>query len=195
MNGEFQVVDKILDPADNSTGGGAASAVAGAMGAALVGMVARLSIGREGMESEAFYHDVGGAAQLLSTELLDGARDDSDAFRAVQAAFALPKETDEERGRRREAIQAAYIHAAQVPLLNAERSARVLELAGRLRGRSNPNASSDLDCAFYLATGAILGCVANVEINLPAIRNPDLVEQLSHTAEKLHQQALNTARS
>jgi formiminotetrahydrofolate cyclodeaminase len=195
MNGSFQTIQKILDPADNSTGGGAASAIAGAMGAALVAMVARLSIGKEGMETEPFYTDIDAAAQVLSTELLDGALDDSDAFGAVQAAYALPKETDEERGRRRETIQAAYIHATQVPMLNAERSARVLELAGRLAGRSNPNAASDLDCAFYLTTSAILGCVANVEINLPAIRDPDLVDQLSRHAEGLRQQARDRARS
>jgi formiminotetrahydrofolate cyclodeaminase len=134
------------------------------------------------------------AAQVLSTELLDGARDDSDAFEAVQAAYTLPQETGEERGRRRETIQAAYIHATQVPLLNAERAARVLELAGRLEGRSNPNAASDLDCAFYLATSAILGCVANVEINLPAIQDPDLVDQLSRHAEGLRRQARDNAR-
>jgi formiminotetrahydrofolate cyclodeaminase len=170
---------KVLDPTDNSTGGGTASAVAGAMAGALVAMVARLSIGKEGMEPDAFYAELGTSAETLSTGLFNGGREDSQAFEAVRNAFRLPKDNDEEKSIRREAIQTAWVHAAHVPLANAERCRQVLELGVQLRDRSNPNAASDLACAMYLARAGLLGCLENVAINLPAIKDPQVAAELA----------------
>jgi formiminotetrahydrofolate cyclodeaminase len=97
MNENIEAFLRVLDPVDNSTGGGTASALAGAMAAALVAMVARLSIGKEGLEAEAFYRELGAEAQVLSDELLDGGREDSQAFMDVRAAYKLPKQTDEQK--------------------------------------------------------------------------------------------------
>ena len=176
---------KVLDPADNSTGGGTASAVAGSMAGALVAMVARLSLGKEGMEPDAFYTELGASAESLSAELFDGGREDSGAFEAVRSAFRLPKGNDEEESVRREAIQAAWVHAARVPLANAEHCRQVLELGMQLRGRSNPNAASDLACALYLARAGLLGCLENVEINLPAIKDQQVAAELAERASVL----------
>ena len=183
MNENVVAFLKVLDPADNATGGGTASAVAGAMAGALVAMVARLSIGKDGMEPDSFYNEVGAAAEALSSELFDGGREDSQAFEAVRSAFRLAKQTDEEKAARREAIRAAWVHASRVPLANAERNARVLELGARLRGRSNPSAASDLACAMHLARAGVLGCVENVEINVPAIRDGGKDEDREVAAE------------
>lgn len=179
MNENVTAFLKVLDPADNSTGGGTASAVAGAMAAALVAMVARLSVGKEGMEPDSFYAELGASAETLSAELFKGGGEDSQAFEAVRHAFRLPKGSDDEKSVRREAIQAAWVHAARVPLANAERCRQVLELGKQLRGRSNPNAASDLACAIYLARAGLLGCLENVEINLPAIKDQKVAGELA----------------
>ncbi|MBI9046152.1 MAG: cyclodeaminase/cyclohydrolase family protein [Anaerolineaceae bacterium] len=88
---------------------------------------------------------------------------------------------------RRAVIQAAWIQAAEVPLANADGCAAVLELALHLRGRSNPNAASDLSCAFYLALAGLKGCIANVEINLPAIKDENVKAKLSDHMQTLIQ--------
>jgi len=176
---------RVLDPTDNSTGGGTASAVAGAMAAALVAMVARLSIGKDGLETEAFYRGLSAEAEALSAELFDGGHDDSEAFMAVRAAYRLPKDTDEEVPARRVEIQRATLQATHVPLANMERCWRVLELAMQLRGHSNPNAASDLECAIHLGRAGLLGCADNVEINLPAIDDQELATGLAERARSL----------
>ena len=76
MNDNLAAFLKVLDPRDTTTGGGTASAVAGAMAGALVAMVARLSIGKDGMEPDRFYEDVAAKATALSGELFDGGRED-----------------------------------------------------------------------------------------------------------------------
>ena len=169
---------KVIDPEDDQTGGGTASAVAGAMAAGLAGMVARLSIGREGMEPEEHYREIDAEAQVLTASLMRGGHEDADAFGAVMRAFKLPKGTDEEKAARSSAIQDGMIGAAKVPLANAERCARVLELVARLEGRSNRNAASDLAVGGALAGTALEGCLANVEINVASIKDPETSEAL-----------------
>lgn len=176
---------RVLDPSDDATGGGTASAVAGAMAAALAAMVARLSIGREGMEPEGYYAGVRDEGQGLADELFRGGREDSEAFDAVRAAFRLPRESEEERTRRSAAIQAAMVGAAHVPLENARRCRRVLDLCAELEGRSNPNVASDLTCAGELARAGLMGCLANVDINLPSIKDEGVRAEMAREAAGL----------
>jgi formiminotetrahydrofolate cyclodeaminase len=176
---------KVLDSNDNTTGGGTAAAVAGAMAAALAAMVARLSSGKPGMEPDEYYAERADALSLLADELFDGGRQDSEAFASVRQAFRLPKNSDEEKAVRSQAIQAAWKNAAEIPLSNAQRCARVLALAGELEGRSNENAASDLACAFYLGQAGLKGCLENVAINLPMIKDEALVSQMEDQAAML----------
>ncbi len=186
MDAKVAAFLKVLDPTDNATGGGTASAVAGAMAGALVAMVARLSVGKA-IAPDAFYRELDAESQALSSELFEGCHVDSLAFETVRNAFRLPKHTEEEKTARSRAIQAAWIHAARVPLANAERCARVLELGSRLQGRSNPSAASDLKCAMYLARAGLLGCLDNVEINVPAIKDQQIAAELAERARELRE--------
>lgn len=191
MNENIQAFLKVLDPEDNSTGGGTASAVAGAMAASLVAMVARLSIGKEGMQSDDFYEGVICEASEQQALLFDGGRIDSQAFEAVRGAFRLPKETDEEKAARKAAIQAAWVHAAEVPLANGDACAKVMRMALQMRKRSNPNAASDLECAFNLSLAGLRGCVANVEINIPMIKDQALAADFDKRAKSLKQTSMD----
>jgi len=168
----------VLDPEDDQTGGGTASAVAGAMAAGLAGMVARLSLGREGMEPDEHYLAIDAEAQALAGSLLRGGREDAEAFGAVMRAYRMPKGTDDEKAARSRAIQDSMVGAARVPLANAERCASVLELVTRLEGRSNRNAASDLAVGGALAMTALEGCLANVAINVESIKDHETCEAL-----------------
>ena len=185
MNDNIAAFQKILDPNDNSTGGGSASAVVGAMAAALVAMVARLSIGREGSKEASFYQTLISEAERLATELFTGSRKDSEAFAHVMASFKMPKETVEQQTVRRQAIDEAMLNATRIPLVNAENCQKVLDLKKKLEGHFNPNAASDLECAAHLAKAGLLGCLANVKINLPGLKNKSQAAKIAKRAEKL----------
>lgn len=176
---------RVLDPTDDVTGGGTASAVAGAMAAGLVAMVARLSIGKKGMEDEIDYRAIDDESQRLSAKLFTGGREDSDAFQAVRAAYRQAGGDTESRASRREQIQKAVILAARVPLKNAEACKEVLDLCARLEGHSNPNTESDLECACHLARAGLLGCLANVEINLGSLEDEKRCRRLRERVRAL----------
>jgi formiminotetrahydrofolate cyclodeaminase len=103
----------------------------------------------------------------------------------VRAAYRLPRGSEVEVAARRAAIQSGLINAARVPLRNAQRCAQVSALVGRLEGRANLRVTSDLQCASYLARAGLRGCLANVDINLPGIKDKVAAEEIQTQARVL----------
>jgi formiminotetrahydrofolate cyclodeaminase len=155
-------------------GGGSASAIAGAMGAALVGMVAELTVGRrDALAHAAEIEPIRDEAARLRAELLGLAEADAAAYEAVVRARRLPRGVDEEAEVRRAAIATATRGATEAPLRIARTAASVLELAHRLAPIGNPNAASDAGVAALLAAAAVRGAALNVRINLPYLAADD----------------------
>lgn len=176
---------RVLDAKDNSTGGGTASSVAGAMAAGLAAMVARLSMDKEGLAPTQTYQSMASEAETLCTELFNGGQEDAAAFDRVARAYKMPKDTADTKKNRSQAIQTAMQHAAEVPLSNAKRCRRVLELCQRLEENYNTNAASDLECAVLLATAGLKGCAANVRINLPYIKDQKTRREIEEKLESV----------
>ena len=183
MENKIKSFLRVLDASDNSTGGGTASCVAGAMAAGLIGMVARLSMGKDGLEPAEHYEQIAVHAQKLAHVLFDGGRIDSEAFAVVSSAYKMPKNTPEQKQERIAAIQKGMEHCAEVPLSNARLCREVLSLAGELALNFNTNATSDLQCAQYLAKAGLSGCAANVRINLPHIKDRMVAERIEGELE------------
>lgn len=182
---DLQAFLKVIDPEDNATGGGTASAVAGAMAAGLVGMVARVSKRKPDLESDEFYDTIDTAAQDLTRALMQGGREDSEAFGAVMRSFTLPKDTEDEKAARSTAIRTAMVGATHVPLENAQRCIRVLELAERVSKMFNQNAASDLAVARLLASSGAEGCLDNVEVNLPGVKDEQAKAEFETRSKEL----------
>lgn len=160
-------------------GGGAVAGLAGAMGAALIEMVANLTLGRAGYEDVAERMGAilaeAGAARGAFLEL---AERDAAAFEGVMAAFRMPKGTDAERAARSEAIQRATEEAAAAPLEIAERAVGLMELAHEVTAKGNAHAASDGASAAVMLHAAAACAFANVEINAAALKDRAKAEDL-----------------
>jgi formiminotetrahydrofolate cyclodeaminase len=176
---------RILDAGDNSTGGGTASSVAGAMAAGLAAMVARLSMDKKDLAPTQTYQTIAAEAERLSTELFNGGQEDAAAFDKVTRAYKMPKDSTAAKDARTLAIQEAMQLAAEIPLSNAVRCRRVLELCRHLEESFNTNAASDLECAVYLATAGLRGCASNVRINLPYIKDEGVRKNIEGRLETI----------
>ena len=153
-------------------GGGSASALAGAMAAALVDMVCQLSLKRPELEPRGpVFRRLSQEVAGLRKELLALIDKDATAFDAVMAAFKMPKTCDEEKALRSAAIQAAYAEAINIPLRTATCCVTVAGYAAELAESFNTNAASDLASAAACAQAGMQGGLSNVRINLPSIKD------------------------
>jgi methenyltetrahydrofolate cyclohydrolase len=169
-----------LGSAAPAPGGGAAAALSVATAAALVEMVANLTVGRPAYaEHEAEVIAVRDAAHRLRHLALGQIDEDAAVFRALMAAYRLPRGTDQERAARGPAIQAATRRAAGVPLDVAATAAEVIELAAELPGRSNPNVLSDVGVAAATAAAAIEAAAVNVDVNLATLTDTGARSELT----------------
>lgn len=176
----------VLGSASPSPGGGAASAVAASCGAALVAMVAALSVDRPKYAAYTVSHARHGAAgRELAARLIMLADEDAAAYAAFAAALKLPRETDEEKVARVAAIRASARIAADVPLRTVEACRDVVVASEALAGRSNLNAASDLAVASRLAEAAAHGAAENVIVNLPSFGDEAAAEELRGRVETL----------
>src|SRR6266550_2493396 len=153
-------------------GGGSVAALMGALGASLGGMVANLSAGKRGWDDKLkYFSDRAVKAQQLKDELLFLVDEDTAAFNKVMAAFALPKESAEEKAARTAAIQSANKYAAEIPLRVMETAAKSYPLLAEMAEHGNPASISDVGVG-HLAVGACIGGAAmNVKINLAGLKD------------------------
>lgn len=173
-----------------SVGGGGAGALSGAMGAALVSMVANLSLGREKYAAfQDLISETLSEAETLTSDLTECIRKDMIAFDHVIQAFMLPKNTDEEKAVRSEAVQNAYKIAASAPADVAEKCIEVMQLAEGLLFRSNASAACDLTVAALEARTGILVSLENVNVNLAVIRDSEYVERMRRWAENIDKES------
>ena len=178
-------------------GGGSVAAHAGALGAALVQMVAGLTIGKKKYAAvDAEMKEVALAAAALVNELSSLVARDAAAYAAVADAYKLPKEPDAAAAVRAGAITRALLAAAAVPLETARAGVKVTELAATVAEKGNTNAASDAGVAALLAEAACKGASYNVRINVAALDDRSLGSALLDEAKALVERArVSTART
>ncbi|MBU1672738.1 MAG: cyclodeaminase/cyclohydrolase family protein [Actinobacteria bacterium] len=159
-------------------GGGSASALAAAIGAALVSMVADLTVGKEK------YADVQDriAALLEECESVRGrlqelVQEDTEVYAVLSGAFKMPRDTDEQKEERTREVQAALREATMVPYAIAEQCLQVIKLSELAAEIGNVGAVSDAGCAALLAEACAQCAALNVKINLRSINDEAFVEE------------------
>lgn len=171
-------------------GGGSVAAYMGALGAALGTMVANLSAHKPGWDDrwEEFSRWADKGVEL-EAELLHLVDEDTEAFNRIMTAFGMPKNTDEDKRLRSEAIQKATLFAAQVPLETMKASFKAFEICKAMAETGNPNSVSDAGVGALAARAAVLGAGLNVKINASSLKNKAQAEALINEANNLMAEA------
>lgn len=172
-------------------GGGSAAAYTGAMAAALVAMVARLTIGKKKYaEVESRMQAIAEQADRLRVNLSEAVQRDADAFEAWMAAIKLLKDNPDQETWRAQAILQATLTAAEVPLDVVRKAVTVMELALEVITSGNINAITDGSSGAALARAALTSAGWNVQVNCLSLKDDPACESLLAELHRLESRAV-----
>lgn len=170
----------------STPGGGGAAAVSGAMGAALISMVANFTIGKKGHEDvEDECREILAKSEQLRADLTDAINDDVVVFNRVMASYGMSKETDEEKAARSSEIQAALKEATDVPLQCAKLCKEVINLSQPIADKGNNNVISDAGVAVLAGYAGLRSAALNVYINIGGIKDQEFADDRRQQLESL----------
>lgn len=167
-------------------GGGGASALGGALAAALGQMVANLTVGKkryadveEEMQQSLF------ALNILQMELMALADKDAEVFAPLAAAYGMPKDTAEQQAEKERVMEENLLAASLVPLQMMEKTSAALDVLELLEDKGSRMAVSDVGVAVQFARAALNGAVMNIYINTKSMKNLEKAKELNEKAGKL----------
>jgi glutamate formiminotransferase/formiminotetrahydrofolate cyclodeaminase len=167
-------------------GGGSISAYVGALGASLGTMVANLSAGKRGWEEQiTFFSNIAHQGQQIKDTLLKLVDEDTAAFNEIMKAFALPKNTEEEKKVRVEAIEAATKYACEVPLRVMKTAYASLDMLGKMIEKGNPNSITDAGVGALCVKTAVRGAYFNVLVNAKGLKDKGFAEKIITEAKNI----------
>jgi methenyltetrahydrofolate cyclohydrolase len=150
-----------LASANPLPGGGSAAALSGAMAAALVGMVCRVTLKSMDIQTSSL-HAIANRADERRAELIMLIELDGDAYRGVMQAYKLKQP---------ETLQTALIYATKIPLRTATLCAEILSFANSVMPIARPSAKSDLAVGALVAQAGLRGAIVTANTNLREIRD------------------------
>ncbi|MDD4905538.1 MAG: cyclodeaminase/cyclohydrolase family protein [Methylobacter tundripaludum] len=164
-------IDELASKAP-TPGGGSAAAVMGAQAAALISMVCNLTIGKpKYAEVEVEMQSLLEKSEALRETLTGMIKADVEVFDRLMATYGLPKDSDEEKSVRSEAIQSALKEATVVPLACANACAEAIALSRIAAEKGNIGVISDAGVAVMAAYGALKSAALNVYINAGGLKD------------------------
>lgn len=181
---------KQVQSEDPTPGGGSVAATVGALGGALINMVGNLTIDKKVYadvpdDKKKVMEESFKEIENLVDELIVIIDEDATAFDGVMNAFKLPKETEEDKKKRSQAIQEGYKKALETPLKCAEKCLEILKLQEVFAEYGNVNAITDVGVGTLLAYSGLEGALFNVTINLKSIKDQDYKKEMEDNVNNI----------
>jgi glutamate formiminotransferase/formiminotetrahydrofolate cyclodeaminase len=199
-SGENKLIDMNLTEFANETasespapGGGSIAAYIGALGVSLGTMVANLSSHkREWDDKWEEYSEWAVKGQEYQAALMKFVDKDTQAFNKIMEAYGLPKNSDEDKAARKEAIQSATKHAIEVPLAVMQTANASMEVMKAMADSGLSASVSDAGVGALCARSAVIGAYLNVKINTGALEDKTYVEEVLAKADAIRKEAEKT---
>lgn len=185
---------EVLASASPVPGGGGASAFVGALGTALGSMVGNLTLGKKKYES--VQDDIKAIlekAAVLQNELLTLVEKDAEVFEPLAKAYGLPKNTEEEKKKKDEVMEAALRVASSVPVKIMEKVMEAIALHEELAQKGTRIAISDVGVGVQFCKAALMGASLNVYINTKLMKDREYAEQINKKVDELLREGMEKA--
>lgn len=189
---EKSLNDYLAVAASNSPtpGGGSVSAIVATNAAAMVSMVANLTLGKKGYEDhQDASKRIADQAMALIEQLKGLTARDMEAFDLFVKAWKMPSATDEEKKAKADANEKAAQNATTVPMEICKVCLEIMKLARELAPFGNKSAISDVGVASYVAEGALKAAMLSVDINLPGLKTREFADAMTKERARLFAEA------
>lgn len=196
MTGEQKIYDylDVLASKAPVPGGGGASALGGALAAALGQMVANLTVGKKRYadveEEMQGYMCALNICQMEMTALADR---DAEVFAPLAAAYGLPSETEEQKAEKDRVMEENLLAASLVPIQIMEKAVGIMAVLEEMEQKGSRMAVSDVGVAVQFARTALTGAVMNVYINTKSMKNQERAGELNRQAGELLREGIEKA--
>lgn len=172
-----------VDSPSPAPGGGSVMGVVGSLACALAGMVGHLTINKNKFKelSEEEKNNFNNAIEKIKEikiKLMETIDKDAESFNIFMDAMKLPKNTEEEKLIRKEAISEAAIKSTQTPFDILKYSYELISLFDIILKYGNLGVITDIASAYILIYGASKGSVLNININIPLIEDKNFLEKI-----------------
>lgn len=183
-----------LSSSQPAPGGGGAAALCGAVGAALASMVASLTVGKKRYaEAESRMQTVIEEADGLAGNFFRLMEEDRESFLPLTEAWKMPKDSDEEKAARQEAIEQALYEAAGTPCRIMETTCKAIKLMETAEEYGSAMAMSDAGCAAALLEGTLRAASLNVFVNTRMMKNRQMAALIDAAADNMLEEYLPRA--
>ncbi|MFV0392338.1 MAG: glutamate formimidoyltransferase [Paludibacteraceae bacterium] len=170
-------------------GGGSVSACMATLGVSLGMMVANLSAHKRGWDERwKEFSDYAEKGKSLQEKLLKLIDEDTNAYKRVMEMYSLPKNTEEEKRLRSEAIQDAMKYAMEIPFQVMQTAFDAMLIVKKMAEIGNPNSVSDAGVGGLALRAAIFGAGLNVKINASGLDDKAFVNEIIGKAEEIELQ-------
>ena len=162
------------------------------MGAALGTMVANLTAHKRGWDDK--WEEFSNWAEkgiAFQNELLRLVDEDTNAFNKIMESFRLPKESEEEKKFRNQAIQQATKFAITTPYKVIQTAYESMEVMKAMVNFGNPNSITDAAVGALCARTAVRGAFLNVKINCEDCQDKDFVKNILSKGQDLVDRSTN----
>lgn len=195
---EKKLIDfKLDDFADETAGesmapgGGSIAAYVGTLGVSLGTMVANLSGHKAGWDDRwEFFSEWAVKGQEYKNKLLFLVDEDTNAFNKIIDGFRMPKDTEEEKAARSQAIEDATKYATEIPFQVMETAYESMEVMQAMIKDGMQSSLSDGGVGILCARAAVIGAYFNVRINAKDIKDRDFAEGILSKAKNIYDATL-----
>ena len=175
-------------------GGGGASAVAGALSAALSSMVCNLTVGKKSYIS--VEDDIKKILENMNKHMesfIKLSDKDAEVFYPLSQAYSFKPQNDEEKKMHEENMEKLLFDAAMVPLYIMKEAYSMLVAVDFLAKKGSKLAVSDAGVAVSMLRSAVCGAMMNVVINVKYMKNREKAQDLMDEASEILENTMNKA--
>lgn len=175
-----------LSSTESMPGGGVAALLVAANGISLALKVSNLSLGKEKYkEYERLIKEAIDKLYGLREEVYKLMDEDAANFKTMEDVYKMPKNTDDEKQKRKAALEDACKICCEVPHKTIVLIEKAIIIVKNLYGKTNVSAASDLKIGSLLLVTAAHSMWENIEINLKYISDKEFKISYDRISENL----------